>query len=155
MHDAEPNAAYGRAVTLTEGPFAGWTTWSAGADPYETLVGPFCFRVTESGEALSAFAPEPRHLNGGGAIHGGALMSFADFALFSIAHVVLKGDVNAVTLTLNGEFVAAGDLSAHVEARGEVIRETGSLVFARGLITQSERVLLAFSGTLKKLKRTG
>lgn len=155
MHESEPNAAYGRAVILSEGPFAGWTTWSAGGDPYETLVGPFCFRVTENGEALSAFAPERRHLNGAGAIHGGALLSFADFALFSIAHVALKGGVSAVTLTLNGEFVAAGDLSAHIEARGEIIRETGSLVFARGLITQNARVLLAFSGTLKKLKRAG
>jgi acyl-coenzyme A thioesterase 13 len=135
---------------LTEGPFAGWTTWSNGADPYETAIGPFCFRVGDDGAALSAFEPKPHHLNGGGTIHGGALMSFADFALFAIAHNALRG-VKAVTLTCNSEFIGAGNLDGNVEARGEVLRETRSLIFVRGLVTQGSRPLLAFSGTLKKI----
>jgi uncharacterized protein (TIGR00369 family) len=135
---------------LTEGPFAGWTTWSNGADPYESAIGPFCFRVADDGSAQCAFEPQPRHLNGGGTIHGGALMSFADFALFAIAHNALRG-AHAVTLTCNSEFVSAGKLGEHVEARGEVLRETRSLVFVRGLVTQGSRSLLAFSGTLKKI----
>ncbi len=134
---------------VTEGRFEGWLTWGAGADPYETVIGPFYFKV-ESGRALSAFEPRRQHLNGAGAIHGGALMSFADFALFSIAHAELQ-DVRAVTLTCNSEFLSAGDLNGLVEARGEVLRATRSLIFVRGLITQANRTLLAFSGTLKKI----
>jgi hypothetical protein len=38
-----------------------------------------------------------------------------------------------------------------VEAEGEVLRETRSLIFVRGLISQVSRPLLAFSGTLKKI----
>lgn len=136
-------------VVLTDGPFAGWTTWSAGADPYETAIGPFCFR-RENGRARCAFQPRRDHLNGGGAIHGGLLMSFADFALFAVASNDLVG-VRAVTLTCNSEFIGAGDLTAIVEAQGEVLRATRSLIFVRGLITQSSRPLLAFSGTLKKI----
>jgi uncharacterized protein (TIGR00369 family) len=150
---SEPNDAYGRPRTLTEGPFAGWTTWSEGADPFETHNGPFVFRVEEDGRAVAAFQPERKHLNGAGAIHGGALMSFADFSLFAIAHAQLKDDVNSVTLTMNSEFVGAGDLDGWVTARGDVLRETRSIVFIRGLLVQRDRPLLAFSGTLKKLGR--
>jgi acyl-coenzyme A thioesterase PaaI-like protein len=89
-------------------------------------------------------------LNGGGTIHGGALMSFADFSLFAIAHNALRG-AHAVTLTCNSEFLSAGGLDDIVYADGEVLRETRSLVFVRGLVTQDSRPLLAFSGTLKKI----
>lgn len=136
-------------TVITEGPFAGWTTWSNGADPFESTIGPFFFRATD-GRAQCAFEAKPHHLNGGGAVHGGALMSFADFALFAIAHNALR-EVKAVTLTCNSEFIGAGGLDAWIEAEGEVLRDTRSLVFVRGLITQASRPLLAFSGTLKKI----
>ena len=136
-------------TVLTDGPFAGWSTWGGGADPYETLLGPFCFRV-DAGRVRCAFQPRRDHLNGGGAMHGGALMSFADFSLFAIAHNALRG-AKAVTLTCNSEFLSAGDSVTVVEATGEVLRETRSLIFVRGLVTQASRPLLAFSGTLKKI----
>lgn len=139
------------AVLVTEGRFAGWTTWSLGSDPYETAIGPFYFRV-ENGRARCAFQPRREHLNGGGTIHGGALMSFADFALFAIAHNALAG-AHAVTLTCNSEFIGAGSLDGVVEAGGEVIRDTRSVTFVRGLVTQGSRPLLSFSGTLKKISR--
>lgn len=138
---------------VKDGPFAGWTTWSAGSDPYETAIGPFCFRV-EDGATRCGFEPKPHHLNGGGTIHGGCLMSFADFALFAIAHNALTG-AKAVTLTCNSEFIGAGTMGGVVEATGEVLRETRSLIFVRGLVTQASRPLLAFSGTLKKIASAG
>lgn len=155
MPDGSANSAYGKPIVMTSGPFEGWTTWSHGQDPYETHVGPFFFRLDADGATISAFEPRRHHLNGSGAIHGGALMSFADFAIFSIAHNALHGDVTAVTLTMNAEFVGAGALEGVVEARGEVVRETNGLVFARGTITQMSRPLLAFSGTLRKLRKLG
>lgn len=141
---------YGRPIILQDGLFAGWTTWSAGADPYETHIGPFVSKVEDSGRVRAAFKPERHHLNGGGRIHGGALMSFADFSLFSIAHNALQGAL-AVTLTFNSEFLGAGDLDGVVECEGEVLRNTRSIVFVRGQITQASRPLLAFSSTLKKI----
>src|SRR5689334_19529653 len=48
--DEAPQTSFSGGVTLTEGPFAGWTTWSGGSDPYETLIGPFYFRE-EGGQA--------------------------------------------------------------------------------------------------------
>lgn len=149
--DATPNA-YGAAHTLTDGPFKGWISWGQGQDPYETLVGPFAYRAHGDGTLEIAFQPERRHLNGANAIHGGCLMSFADFALFAIAHHSLKGGVMAVTLTCNSEFLAAGDQEGWVTAEGEVLKETGSLIFVRGVLKQRANPILAFSGTLKKIK---
>ncbi len=148
--DGAANEPYGKPETLTEGPFAGWMTWGKGADPFETLAGPFFFKI-EGERARCAFQPNRDHLNGGAALHGGALMSFADFALFSIAHKALQGGIKAVTLTCNCDFVSAGGLDGWVEAEGEVLRATRSLLFVRGLMTQRGRTLLAFSGTLKKI----
>jgi uncharacterized protein (TIGR00369 family) len=139
------------AVVVMEGPFAGWSTWSEGGDPYETAIGPFFFRV-DQGRPRCAFQPRREHLNGGGTIHGGALMSFADFSLFAIAHRNL-GAAHAVTLTCNCEFIGAGGLDGLVEADGEVIRETRSVIFLRGIVAQGSLPLLSFSGTLKKIAR--
>lgn len=150
--DGTSQTGWSRGVTLTEGPFAGWTTWSHDDDPYETLIGPFYFKYDANGRAQCMFEPKPHHCNGGGSIHGGCLMSFADFSLFAIARNTLA-DAHAVTLTFSSEFVGAGGLDGLVEARGEVIRATRSVVFVRGIVTQAERPLLSFSGTLKKLAR--
>lgn len=150
--DGTPQATWSGGVTLTEGPFAGWTTWSQGGDPYETLIGPFYFRSEPDGSARCAFEPKAHHCNGGGSIHGGCLMSFADFSLFAIAHNTLKG-AHAVTLTFSSEFVGAGAANELVEARGEVIRDTRTVTFVRGIVTQAARPLLSFSGTLKKIAR--
>jgi len=136
-------------TVVADGPFAGWSTWSGGSDPFETVNGPFYFR-NDAGRVTSAFPPRREHLNGGGTIHGGALMSFADFTLFAIAHDLLAGE-RAVTLTFSSEFIGAGDLSDVIEAHGEVLRATRSVIFVRGLVTQVSRPLLAFSGTLKKI----
>ncbi|MDZ4776893.1 MAG: PaaI family thioesterase [Alphaproteobacteria bacterium] len=151
MSDEKDQGSYGAPIELAEGPFKGWLTWGDGRDPFETLVGPLVFRSEPDGRSRAAFLPEQKHLNGGGVIHGGALMSFADFALFGLAHEALKG-VFAVTVTFNAEFVGAGAPGAVVEAEGRVVKQTGSLVFVQGVLLQGGAPILAFSGTLKKIK---
>lgn len=132
----------------TEGPFQGWYTWS-GRDPWETMTGPFYFR--QEGQAVRcAFKVEPKHLNGLGVVHGGCLMTFADFALFAIAYPLI-GATPAVTVSLHGDFIAAGKEGEVVEATGEVTRASRSLVFVRGLLTVGDRTLFGFSGIIRRL----
>jgi len=151
MREDDKAGGYGAPVELTEGPFKGWLTWGDGRDPFETLVGPLVFRSEPDGTSRAAFLPEKKHLNGGGVIHGGALMSFADFALFGLAHDALAGAF-AVTVTFNAEFVGAGAPGSVVEAQGRVVKQTKSLVFVQGVLMQGGAPILAFSGTLKKIK---
>jgi acyl-coenzyme A thioesterase 13 len=148
---SEHQTGYGAPVELTEGPFKGWMTWGNGSDPFETLCGPLCFRTDSDGGGRAAFLPEQKHLNGGGVLHGGALMTFADFALFGIAHGVLKGQ-HAVTVTFNSELVGAGVAGIPVYAVGRVVKETKSLVFVQGVLEQDGQPIMAFSGALKKIR---
>ena len=79
-------------------------------------------------------------------------MSFADFALFCIASNAWRKPFRGVTIGFNSEFLSPGTLDGLLEAKGELLRETKSLLFVRGVITQTDRPVLAFSGTLKKIK---
>lgn len=132
------------------GEWAGWRTWS-GLDPFEDQAGPFYFREDEAGLVTTAFRAEPRHMNGGGFMHGGCMMTFADFSLFAIAWKELA-DSRAVTVSLSGEFVGPARPGDLVTATGEVIKAGGSLLFVRGLISTGDSPMLNFSGVIKKIR---
>lgn len=89
-------------------------------------------------------------MNGAGAMHGGCLMTFADFALFAIATDALDG-ANGVTMNLSSDFLGAVKPGALVEARGEVTRGGGKTIFVRGLITGDGAPALSFTGIIRKL----
>ncbi|MEM6625602.1 MAG: PaaI family thioesterase [Pseudomonadota bacterium] len=137
-------------VEVTEGPYAGWMTWPDEA--FEMNAGPYYFRIEPDGSALCAFDAEARHMNSSGAVHGGCLMSFADFSIFAIAHEHILGAGSSVTVTLNNEFIGAGHLGERMEARGDVLRAGGRLIFVRGLITANKRPCLNFSGVISRVK---
>ena len=135
---------------VTEGEWAGWKLWST--DPFELLAGPFYQKTDENGEVVCAFRAERKHMNGGGFMHGGCLMTFADYALFCIGSDALQG-TGSVTASLGGEFLDAAQEGEILEARGEVTRGGKSLVFLRGTITAGGRPVLTFSGIVKKVRR--
>lgn len=137
---------------ITEGDWAGWRIW--GSDPFEIMTGPFYARRDEIGRMVCAFTAEQKHMNGGGFMHGGCLMTFADYALFCIASDALK-DSGSVTASLNAEFVDAARVGDLIEARGEVVRAGGSLVFVRGQVAAEGRTVLNFSAIVKKVRRGG
>jgi uncharacterized protein (TIGR00369 family) len=143
-------ASFGQLTTMESGEFAGWQYWLG--DPYETRSGPFYHRREADGSYTSAFRAEPRHMNGGGFMHGGCMMTFADFALFAIATDALAGD-HAVTLNLAGDFLGAVQVGARVEARGEVTRGGGKTIFVRGLVTADGAPALSFTGIIRRVTR--
>ena len=119
-------------------------------DPFEDHVGPFGCKV-EDGRIAFAFQADGRHRNTGGAVHGGMLMTFADFALCLTAVWDQPGE-RCVTVACNCEFVAAGTPGELIEASGEVVRRAGSLTFVRGQVTAAGRVLLNYSGIVKRIR---
>ena len=135
---------------ITEGEWAGWKVWSS--DPFEMLSGPFYCRRTADRGQVCAFRAEQKHMNGGGFMHGGCLMTFADYALFCIADEDLQG-TGSVTASMNCEFIDAARIGDLVEASGEVVRAGRSLVFIRGIVTTGGRPLLNFSAIVKKVRR--
>jgi len=139
---------------VTDGEWAGWS-WYPGGDPYEDLSGPFYFRKGEDGVPVCAFRAERKHMNGGGFMHGGCVMTFADFALFVIARDALAGAAS-VTATFNCELVGTAREGELVECRGEVVKAGRSMVFVRGLIVNASaggEPMASFSSVLKKTRR--
>ena len=136
--------------TVETGEFAGWTTYDL-KDTFDQTVGPFYFRADPDGSMRCAFRAEPKHMNAGGRMHGGCLMTFADIALFQTAYQEMEGS-NGVTVQLDSTFVDAVRVGDLVEATGEVVRAGGSLIFVRGRISVEDRTVMTFSGVIKRWK---
>jgi uncharacterized protein (TIGR00369 family) len=134
---------------VAEGEWTGWKNYRT--DPFEDLSGPFYYREEPDGSVVAAFRAGKKHMNGGGHMHGGLMLTFADYAIFVIAGKALDG-VGSVTASLNGEFIDAAQEGELIEARGEVVRNGGSMVFLRGLVTATGRPILNFSAIIKKVR---
>ena len=131
----------------------GWRRWQF-SDPtrFNHLLGPMMFRV-EDALARVRWTPEHRHSNLRDHVHGGALLAFIDVALFAAARgfgLITAG--TAVTLDLNTQFIGGGRLGEPLEAQVDLLKETGRLLFLRGLVVQGddEARVAAFSGTIRK-----
>ncbi len=134
------------ATTVSSGEFKGWSTWPE--EPYEyESAGPFYFKMDEQGP-VAGFRTARKHMNAGGVVHGGCLMSFADFALFAIAHQ--SEDGYGVTIGFNCEFLDGAVENELLTARGDVLRQGRSISFVRGIISAPDRPILNFSGTIKR-----
>jgi acyl-coenzyme A thioesterase PaaI-like protein len=85
-------------------------------------------------------------------MHGGCVMTFADFALFVIAREAIAG-VATVTATFNCELVGTARIGDLVECRGDVVKAGHSMVFVRGIISNASaggEPIASFSSVLKK-----
>jgi acyl-coenzyme A thioesterase PaaI-like protein len=141
------NPYLAKLITVSEGEWKGWQAYPGG-DAFEDLTGPFYYRVDDQGP-LCAFRAEAKHMNGGGFLHGGCVMTFADFSLFVIARGAID-ESRTVTATFNCELVGTARVGELVECRGEVVKAGRSMVFVRGLITAPGGPVAAFSSVLKK-----
>lgn len=131
----------------------GWRRWQF-SDPtrFNQMLGPMMFRI-DDGVARVRWTAEHRHTNLRDAVHGGALLAFIDVALFAASRgfgLLTAG--TAVTLDLNTQFIGAGRPGEPLEAKVELLKETGRLLFLRGVIVQGtgEETVAAFSGTIRK-----
>jgi len=130
---------------------AGYQRWEGYDDPFEEQTGPFYFRQEPDGRYRCGFVSETKHLNKSGNVHGGALMSFADFSLFVFALPALRDD-SGVTVSLHADFTTSAGSGEFIESTGEIVHESGSMIFVRGKIFSGSRVLTAISGVLKKVR---
>ena len=137
------------SIEITEGEFKGWRAWADENFEFET-AGPMYFRKDENGP-VAALRVARKHMNSGGMVHGGCLMTFADFALFVIAKEAMD-NAYGVTIAFTSEFLSSASEGDLLEARGEVLKTGRSLLFVRGLITANGEPCLNFSGTIKRAR---
>jgi acyl-coenzyme A thioesterase PaaI-like protein len=140
-------------LTISDGPYAGWMSWEQRKDGRfaDAALGPFYFRESaDNGEVTCIIETGLQHTNNADFLHGGFIMAYADMVYFAIAwRRLTKG--NAVTLTSNYEFTGAGVPRVPLQAVGQVIRETGKLIFVRALLSQNGEAVCMTSATLRKI----
>ena len=129
-------------------------------DPFEDHVGPLYFRIdgdaSKAGSVHCVLPTEGRHGNYRGGVHGGATLTFADYALCLVAGRAADGGTNtsfAMTVSIAVEFLSAGRVGAPLEATGEPLQVTGRLAFARGSVTQQGKTIALWSGVCRHIPR--
>lgn len=123
---------------------------SEGLDPAEDHIGPFYFKREEKGMQY-AFRAGQQHCNAMGYVHGGVLMTFADFALCMEATDGYQEE-SCVTVSFSSEFVSAGLIGNMHICEVEKVKKTGSLVFLRGVVKTEGDVVLSFSSVVKRIR---
>ncbi len=130
----------------------GWLTWDVHGEPsFNASLGRLLVRRGEPGFGWCRIFPDESHRNLGNALHGGAIMTFIDLALYAGGAMAGARTAPAVTLDCSVQFLAPGRLGAPVDAEVQLLRETGRLVFLRGRILQAELLVASFAGSLRKL----
>jgi uncharacterized protein (TIGR00369 family) len=137
-------------ILIETGPWAGWKTWPQ--DTFESGTGPFYMRNDDNGRVVCRFVAEKRHMNGGGFMHGGCFMTFADFACFSMLEGVVDGP--SVTVNLSADYLSAAKPGDMMEATGEVTRAGGRLIYVRGIITANGKPALSFTSVITRVTRS-
>jgi uncharacterized protein (TIGR00369 family) len=129
-------------------------------DPFEDHVGPFYFRITgdarQAGTVHCVLPTRDRHGNYAGGVHGGAILTFSDYALCLVAGRAADGGTNssfAMTVSIAVEFLDGARIGAPLEATGEPLQVTGRLAFARGTVTQQGKTIALWSGVCRHVAR--
>ena len=121
-----------------------------GTDPAEDLCGPF-YLSRQPDQITAGMRVEHKHCNGMQTVHGGILMTFADFALCAQARYQTT-DRHIVTVSLNTEFVDTAPVDTWLTSAGMIVRRTNSLVFVQGVIQDGDRAILMYNGIGKRIK---
>jgi uncharacterized protein (TIGR00369 family) len=133
---------------------SGWYSWGEfPSGTFAAATGKLLFRPDGPGQARCRIFPDESMLNMGGSIHGGAVMSFIDMALFAGGRCAGMDEGHYVTLDCSVQFVGRGRAGVPLDAEVRLVRQTrGGHVFFIGICEQDGEPTHSFSGTLKRIK---
>ena len=114
---------------------------------FNAYVGPV-YRADDGSHFL--FTVRDVHMNGGGALHGGMMMAFADIAMGKTVHAVLEGG-RAMTISLNCDFIGPVKLGETITSRVSITRRTRSIVFVTATLDVESRAVMTATGLWKIL----
>lgn len=140
----KPDPVPGQGVLSNYVTLPGW-------DPFEDVAGPMYEAAAGVEPRRCAILLQASHCNTAGIVHGGLLMTFADYATFAIAREAI-GPNGAVTVSMTSDFTAAARPGDLLEAEVEVVKATRSMVFVQGKIAVGQTTVMSFSAVLKKLR---
>jgi len=131
----------------------GWYSW--GDFPrgsFAGATGRLLFKPDGPGRGIARMFPNETHMNMGGSLHGGSVMSFIDMSLFAGGLCAGMAPGHFVTLDLTTHFMARGQPGAPLDAHVELVRETRGHAFLQGVVKQNGENCYSFSGTLRRIR---
>ena len=132
----------------------GWYSWGDfPRSSFAAATGRLLFRSDGPGHGIVRMVPTEDHMNMGGSIHGGAVMSFIDMSLFAGGLCAGMDRAHYVTLDLTTHFLARGQAGSPLDAHVELVKQTRGHAFLQGVVKQNGENCYSFSGTLKKVNR--
>lgn len=132
----------------------GWFTWGDfPRSSFAAATGRLLFKPYGPGRGLARMFPTDDHMNMGGSIHGGAVMSFIDMAMFAGGLCAGMERSHYVTLDLTTHFLARGQAGSPLDAHVELVKQTRGHAFLQGVVKQNGENCYSFTGTLKRVTR--
>lgn len=104
--------------------------------------------LRKDGDAFT-FEIAEHHLNGDERLHGGMMMTLASIVLGEVAKQTVAAKTPGAKvrpLSLNCDFVSAGEKGDVVEGKAEVTRATRTVLFISGDLRVGERILMTATG---------
>ena len=116
-------------------------------------IGPLHYRDAGNEVVQVRMMPTPAMLNMGGSVHGGAVMTFIDMAIFAGGRILGRAPGHYVTLDCATHFIARTMPDEPLDAFVRMVGQTrGGLVFMSGHCEQAGATTHSFTGTLKKIR---
>lgn len=132
----------------------GWWNWTVKVDDrFNRVLGKLLVREGGPRFGICRMFPDASHANLGNMIHGGAILTFIDMALFAGGRLAGANVIRAVTLDLSTRFLSPGRIGVPLDAEVELLRETRRLAFFAGKVRQEDELVAAFTGALRKSSR--
>ena len=132
----------------------GWYSWGDfPRSSFAAATGRLLFKPDGPGRGITRMFPTEDHMNMGGSIHGGAIMSFIDMSLFAGGLCGGMEKAHYVTLDLTTHFLARGQAGSPLDAHVELVKQTRGHAFLQGVVKQNGENCYSFTGTLKKVNR--
>lgn len=144
-----------RFATIEDDPDnPGWLVWKMNAKGrFLDIFGDVRLKQEGENRVRCRIDTEMRHANGFEAVHGGFMMAVVDQSLFWTCHLLDRFEGGAVTLDSTTHFMGSPKAGQPIDAVVDILKETGRLIFLRGMIEQDGAPVASFSGTLRKISR--
>ena len=132
----------------------GWYSWGEfPRSSFAAATGRLLFKPEGPGRGICRMFPTEDHMNMGGSIHGGAIMSFIDMAMFAGGLCAGMERSHYVMLDLTTHFLARGQAGSPLDAHVELVKQTRGHAFLQGVVKRNGESCYSFTGTLKRVNR--
>src|ERR1044072_8221679 len=130
----------------------GWYSWGDfPRSSFASATGRLLFNPDGPGRGIARIFPTEVHKNMGGSLHGGAVMSFIDMAMFAGGRCAGMAPGHYVTFDMTTHFLARGKVGVPLDAHVELVRQTPGHAFLQGVVRRAGEPCSSSRGTLKRV----